>query len=209
VAAALLEAEGRAPLSLAETHRFIGDGAGAFVARMRAARDLPEASQARLLAAFLARYESAVTLTRVYPGVPAALAALAGAGHRLALCTNKPQGPARAVLHHLGLAGFFPTLLGGDSLPQRKPDPAPLHAALAALGAGPALFVGDSVVDAETARRAGVDFLLFTEGYRSVPVADLPHRAAFDRFADLPALVARLLPASMPALDAGAPTPHS
>ena len=80
-------------------------------------------------------------------------------------------------------------VVGGDSLAARKPDPAPLHAALAALAPGPAIFVGDSEIDAETAERAGVLFLLFTEGYRKAPVADLPHAARFSDFAELPALV--------------------
>lgn len=90
-----------------------------------------------------------------------------------------------------GWRGFFPVVIGGDSLPQRKPDPAPLLAAAAGLD-GPVLFVGDSEVDAETALAAQVPFLLFTEGYRKAPVSALPHAARFARYSDLPALVARL-----------------
>jgi phosphoglycolate phosphatase len=124
--------------------------------------------------------------------VPAALTALAAAGHRMAICTNKPYGPTLAVLRHLGLFGHFAAVIGGDSLPQRKPDPAPLHETVRLLGGGPVLFVGDSEVDAETAINAGIPFLLYTEGYRKAPVADLPHAAAFDDFAALSALVAGL-----------------
>jgi phosphoglycolate phosphatase len=54
---------------------------------------------------------------------------------------------------------------------------------------GAAIYVGDSEVDAETAARGGVPFLLFTEGYRSTAIADLPHRAAFSDFGALPALI--------------------
>jgi len=71
------------------------------------------------------------------------------------------------------------------------PEPARLLAAADGL-AGPVLFVGDSEVDAETALAAQVPFLLFTEGYRKVPVHALPHAARFDRFSALPALIARL-----------------
>ena len=84
-------------------------------------------------------------------------------------------------------------MICGDSLPQRKPHPAPLHAAVAGAGGGPAIYVGDSEVDAETALAATLPFLLFTEGYRKTPVAELPHTRTFDRFSALPGLVAELL----------------
>ena len=96
------------------------------------------------------------------------------------------------LLRHLGLESRFAALLGGDSLAVRKPDPSPLHAAVTALGGGPALLVGDSEVDAETAERAGLPFVLFTRGYRHTPVDGIPHAAAFDDFAALPGIVARL-----------------
>jgi len=60
---------------------------------------------------------------------------------------------------------------------------------LESLGARGGLYVGDSEVDAETAERAGVPFLLFTEGYRKASVESLPHAAAFSHFDALPALV--------------------
>ena len=192
VANSVLAEEGRAPLSLAETVAFIGEGTSVFVARMRAARDIPETEQERLHAAFLPRYQGAVHLTEMYDSVTEALRALADAGHVLGLCTNKPEGPADAVLRHFGLTGFFATRIGGDSLATRKPDPAPLHAALDALGDGPSLYVGDSETDAETAARADVPFLLFTRGYRKAAVESLPHRARFDDWAALPGLVAAL-----------------
>ena len=91
---------------------------------------------------------------------------------------------------------YFDTMWGGDSLPVHKPDPAPLHAAFDVLGDGPQLYVGDSDVDAETGQRAGVPFLLFTEGYRKCAVEDLHHTVAFDDFADLPRLVQELLVAA-------------
>jgi phosphoglycolate phosphatase len=185
----LLAEEGAAPVSLAETRSFIGHGAPTFVARMRAARGLPDADHARLLAEFVRRYDSAVGLTAPYPGAVAALDALAAEGCAIGLCTNKPYRPAIAVLDHLGLTARFGSIIGGDSLPERKPDPAPLRAALEALGSGPAVYVGDSEVDADCARRAGVPFLLFTEGYRSAPVESLPHLAAFSDFEALPGLV--------------------
>lgn len=190
---ALLAQEGLEPLTLAETRDFIGNGAAVFVARMRAARGIDEGEQARLHAAFVERYDAAVELTVLYPGVREALEALRAAGHRLGVCTNKPIRPTRAVLAHFGLDGFFETVWGGDSLSVHKPDPAPLHAAFDALGEGPMLYVGDSGVDAETAERAEVPFLLFTEGYRKLPVEEMPHHVAFSDFSALPDIVAREL----------------
>ncbi len=192
VANVLLTAEGLEPLTLDDTRAFVGNGAAVFIERMRAARGIPDADHHRLHQAFIARYDAAVDLTHPYPGVRAALTELR-TNHRLGICTNKPLSPCEAVLAHLGLDGHFATVWGGDSLASRKPDPAPLHAAFDALGDGPRIYVGDSEVDAETAERAGVPFLLYTEGYRKTPVHDLPHHAAFNDFAQLPGLVTQLL----------------
>ncbi len=183
----VLAAEGLAPLSLAEATSFIGGGAAIFVERMAAAR-LPAADPARtraMLAAFLDIYEGAVGRTQPYPGAVAALEALSRSGWALGLVTNKPEGPARALLTHLDLMRFFPVIVGGDSLPQRKPDPAPLRHAIASLGAGAPVFVGDSEIDAATAQAAGVPFALFTEGYRHSPPEALPHAFAFSEFSAL------------------------
>ncbi|MGV6804817.1 MAG: phosphoglycolate phosphatase [Ruegeria sp.] len=193
IANALLAAEGKDPISLVQARDFIGNGASVFVARMRAARGMDDAEHDRLLSDFVARYDDAVTLTRPYPGVETALQQLSAQGHALGVCTNKPIRPCQAVLAHLGLDRFFQTVWGGDSLPVHKPDPAPLNAAFDALPPGPEIYVGDSGVDAETAQRALVPFLLFTEGYRKEPVAQLVHTAAFSDFSDLPGLVEHLL----------------
>lgn len=197
---AVLAEHGFAPLSLPQVRSFVGRGVPHLVDCLLAAsgEDPQGALHARMVAAFSARYEEAVTLTEVYPGVPEALRALAEAGHLLGICTNKPLAPTRAVLAHLGLDGFFGTVIGGDSLPTRKPDPAPLLHAVDRIGRPRAIFVGDSEVDAETARAAGLPFLLFTEGYRKTPVQDLPHSAVFSDFAQLPGLVAGCETADMP-----------
>ena len=185
----VLVAEGLPEITLPQARGYVGHGAPVFIQRMRADLGLGEDRQAPLLAAFLELYESAVHLTEPYPGVVAVLESLKVEGHRLGVCTNKPIGPTRAVLAHLGLAQFFDVVLGGDSLPVRKPDPAPLLAAFDALGEGRGVYVGDSEVDAETAERAGVPFFLFTQGYRKTPVEELYHTASFDDFAALPALL--------------------
>lgn len=187
---AVLEAEGADGLSLPETIGCIGSGAAIFVERARALRGIPDSAQVRMLEAFLARYEGGHGLSTLFPGMRAALDALRAQGHRLGLCTNKPIGPTHGLLRHFGLADLFDTVLGGDSLPVCKPDPAPLLAALEGLGDGPALYVGDSEVDAETAMRAGVPFVFFTEGYCHLPQDQIDAVARFSAFADLPGVVA-------------------
>lgn len=191
--ARMLAAEGRAPLDLATITAFIGNGLPKLVERVIRHTGMDLADHARLTRLTLDQYNAATAdLTRPYPGVMAALVALQAAGMTLGICTNKPEAPARAVLRDLGLDRFFTAVVGGDSLAVTKPDPAPLRAAIAALGGGATVYVGDSEVDAATAVAAKVPFVLFTEGYRKTPVAELPHQAAFSDFADLPALIADL-----------------
>ena len=187
----VLSAMDAAPLDLAETISFIGNGAGVFVRKMREARHLPEAREAEMLRLFLDGYENAKDLTQLYSGVLDALKVLQGQGHALGLCTNKPEVPARAILKHMGLEPFFPAVIGGDSLPLRKPDPAPLLATCDALGDGPRIYVGDSEVDAETAQATGVPFAFFTQGYCHIPHASVTCVARFDHFDALAGIAAR------------------
>ncbi|GHG84446.1 phosphoglycolate phosphatase [Pseudodonghicola xiamenensis] len=187
---------GATPFDLASVIRFIGGGIPPLMEQAMQARDLPMAQHAALVARMVEVYGAESTeRTRVFPGVIAALGQLRGQGHVLGVCTNKPEAPARHILAALGLAPYFDVLIGGDTLAVKKPDPAPLHAAFAGLGAEVSLYVGDSEFDAEAARRAGVDFLLFTEGYRKSPVEALPQRARFDAYEAFPELVETLLAA--------------
>ncbi len=186
--------EGEPPIGFAAVRRFIGNGVPVLIDRVMAARNEPAspARHADLVARFLAQYAAApADLTTLYPGARAAVQALAAAGHPIGLCTNKPAGPARDILKAFDLLDLFGTVIGGDTLPCRKPHPDPLLAAVRALGATRAIFVGDSEVDADTAMAAGIPLLLFTEGYRKTPIAALPHLAAFHDFANLLALVHR------------------
>ena len=171
---------------------FIGNGVGILVSRLMADQGLTDSTalHGELVESFIKIYEEAYDLTALYPGVSTALASLSAAGHRLAICTNKPESPTQAVLRHFGLLHHFPVIIGGDTLPQRKPDPAPLLAALSGLGPRKALFVGDSEVDAETAQAAGVPLALFTQGYRKAAPETLDAKLIFDDYAALPSMIA-------------------
>jgi phosphoglycolate phosphatase len=177
-------------LPIATVRRMVGDGVPALVGRaLRAAgREMIDAAAA--IQRFLDFYESSATeLTRPYPDVPETLERLAAAGHRLAVCTNKPLRPTALVLEALDLARFFSAIVGGDSLPLRKPDPAPLRLALDQLGVAPreAALIGDSEIDMATARNAGVYAMLVSYGYARIPIADIDADVVVERFGDVPA----------------------
>ncbi len=105
--------------------------------------------------------------SRLYPGVREGLDGLREAGFPLGCVTNKAERFTRPLLQALGIAGRFAIVVSGDSLPQKKPDPAPLLHAARALGADPArcLMVGDSVNDVRAARAAGFQVVCVPYGY--------------------------------------------
>jgi phosphoglycolate phosphatase len=104
---------------------------------------------------------------RVFDGAREGLDAFRADGWKLACVTNKPTDYARALLRLQKLDSYFTAVLGGDATPRKKPDPMPLLAACAAMGARPerTLMVGDSSNDAQAARAAGCPVLLVTYGY--------------------------------------------
>jgi phosphoglycolate phosphatase len=156
---------------------WIGDGVGSLV---RSALD-HAGSGLRLdevLPGFMVHYEDCLLLApQVYPGVRPLLEAMRERGVPAAICTNKPERFVRPLLRALDLDRHFDVIVGGDSLPQRKPSPEPLLHVVAHFGLRPArcLMVGDSSTDLLTAQAAGVPFAMVTYGYlrgfdpRSVP----------------------------------------
>lgn len=194
VSNAVLARQGFPPLDLAEVRSFVGKGVPHLVQCLlrRHGQDPDGPLYAIVHDDLILRYETEVEGNSLYPGVLAALQRLAGMGCPMAVATNKPLRPALAALAHVGLDHLFGTVLGGDSLPTRKPDPAMVIEAARRLGRAGVLYIGDSEVDAETALNAGLPFLLFTEGYRKTPVSDLPHAATFNDFRQLPDIVVHL-----------------
>lgn len=179
------------PLDVPTIQSFIGNGLPHLVSLVikRVGLDIERLEE--LSSQVLARYnEHSTHATGIYPGVRTALVRLKEDGHRFGLCTNKPEAPARAIVEALEI-GPFECLVGGDTFPERKPHPRPLNETFSALGAGPMIYVGDSEVDAETAQRAGVPFLLYSEGYRKTEVSDIPHHGVFAHFDQLPDCVTR------------------
>ncbi|MDG2406642.1 MAG: phosphoglycolate phosphatase [Paracoccaceae bacterium] len=183
----MLEEQGEAALDLATVTSFIGNGLPHLVKLVMMARDINPDHHTNWVAAMDQHYERANgQLTRLYPGVRQCLDQLHSDGHSLAICTNKPLRPAKEILAKFGLEALFDQIVGGDSLPSRKPDPEML---LACFAANRGLYVGDSEVDAETADRATIPFALFRHGYRKKPVEQLVHTYGFDDFSELQAIV--------------------
>lgn len=117
------------------------------------------------LAEFRRRYAATTTpIQHLFADVVPGLHALADAGLRLAICTNKPQVLAEKVLRDVGCASLFDVIIGGGPLPS-KPHPAMLMAALANTKPQHAVLVGDSSIDEAIAAAAGVPFVVANWGY--------------------------------------------
>jgi len=124
----------------------------------------------------------------IYPGVVEGLAAFRALGLRVACVTNKPQRATEILLARSGLAGDFACVIGGDALPQRKPQPEPLWNAAERLGVAPraCVMLGDSANDAGAARAAGMPVVLVDYGYtEGRPIGEIDCDAVISRFTEL------------------------
>jgi phosphoglycolate phosphatase len=178
-------------LEVALIRRMIGDGAPVLLERALAHVGARHAA-ADLMPRFSIHYgENAVRLTTVYPAVVETLTHLRGLGCHLGVCTNKPIGPTRSVLAALGLDALIEAVVGGDSLPQRKPAPEPLLAVIRALDGTPgdAVLIGDSAVDLACAEAAGVPAIIIPSGYG---MAEPKATIIAAGFAELPRVIAEL-----------------
>ncbi|HEX5052810.1 MAG TPA: HAD-IA family hydrolase [Planctomycetota bacterium] len=151
-------------LSADAVQALVGDGARVLLQKALDAV-LPGAGVRReqvvdaAFAAFVAHHAQQCTReVTLFPGVREHLAALRARGHALAVVTNKPERFARAIVRHLDLEGLLPVVVGGDTLPQKKPDPAPLRHALRLLGCArdAGSMVGDGVQDLRAGKALGL-----------------------------------------------------
>lgn len=187
----VLGARGYAPLGLDQIRSFVGQGAPHLVRCLltTAGEDPAGPLFDVIYTDLVTRYETDVEGNTLYPGVITALERLRAMECPMAITTNKPYKPALAAIAHVGLTDYFQLVIGGDSLPTRKPNPEMVQEAQRLLGRDRALYIGDSEIDAQTAENAGLPFLIYTEGYRKTPVDALPHAAKFCDFKDLPSIV--------------------
>lgn len=177
---------GREQLAPGLIQSYVGNGAMVLIQKAFG----PETPAPEILRAhdfFIAYYrEHPLDFTTLYPGVEAALDTLFHGGHQLAILTNKPIGITRRVLHGLGITDRFFQVYGGDSFPEKKPDPKGLLTLIEEAGTSPAetWMIGDSAVDMETARNAGVKSCGVTWGFQPETLSKFPPDLIVDHMSD-------------------------
>lgn len=188
---AMLRVLGRPELPDELISSYIGNGAPVLVAKALGADVNPD-ELARALKLFLTHYEEhKMDNTCAYPGVPEALEQLSALP--MAVLTNKPVRISERILQALGLAKYFRAIYGGNSFPTKKPDPQGAFTILRELDVPPAeaILVGDSEVDVQTARNAGMLAATVNYGFGIHDREAYPADLYLDRLADIiPALTA-------------------
>jgi phosphoglycolate phosphatase len=190
----MLKQLGKATYPLDTIAKWIGNGARVLVERALSGNvviddsllitDVEEAE--RLFFAAYAEHDA--SKTKSYPDVDQGLRQLKEAGFTLALVTNKPIRFVPNILESLGWAPLFDMVLGGDSLPVKKPDPAPLLQVCETLNYKPtqAIMIGDSINDISAGKNAGIDTVGLSYGYNyGKDIRDSKPNQAFDHFAEL------------------------
>ena len=145
---------GRDPLPDEVIASYVGDGAPILIQRALGGEAVDESIVRQGLQFFLSYYrEHKLDHTTVYTGIPESLTTIQrgsnGVPRKMAVLSNKPVGPSRAIVESLGLGSFFSQVYGGNSFPSKKPDPEGARQLLKELGVRPeqAVIVGDSHVD--------------------------------------------------------------
>jgi phosphoglycolate phosphatase len=165
---------GRAALPDEVIASYVGDGAPVLMQRALGGEQVDEATIRKGLEFFLSYYrEHKLDHTKIYPGIAEALAAIQHAhngsrsGRTLAVLSNKPVNPSRAIVEALGLGKFFSQVYGGNSFATKKPDPEGARNLLSEFGVQPqhAVIVGDSHTDIETGHNAGMHTIGVTYGF--------------------------------------------
>jgi phosphoglycolate phosphatase len=172
---------------------YVGNGAPVLIERALGESFTPD-THARALQYFLEYYKDhKLDYTRFYPGVEDSLRRIHAAGIRMAILTNKPVGASIAIIEGLGASALFEQIYGGNSFPDKKPHPVGIETLMAELGAPKehTLMVGDSRVDIETARNAGVGCVGVRFGFQHDTFDISPPDVIVDRMEDLADLIER------------------
>lgn len=193
----VLQHIGLRPVSEADIRPFVGHGALAMISGAAAQQGqvFPEQKLFELFEVFVAHYRANIAARSApYEGVLEALHDFKGQGVKLAVCTNKIESHALALLEALDMTRYFSAITGRDSLGVHKPDPGHLTGTIALAGGAErrAIMVGDSETDIKTAKAAGVPVVAVTFGYSVVPVADFSPDAVIGHYGELHAAAARL-----------------
>ncbi|MGA2413725.1 MAG: HAD-IA family hydrolase [Candidatus Sulfotelmatobacter sp.] len=167
---------------------YVGDGAPILIQRALGGEAVDEAVVRQGLQFFLSYYrEHKLDHTTLYEGIREALRGVQrssnGSPRQLAVLSNKPVGPSRAIVEALGLGQFFMQTYGGNSFATKKPDPEGARKLLEECGVRPeqAAIVGDSHVDIETGRNAGLWTVGVTYGFAPHTLQESPPDVLVDR----------------------------
>ena len=198
VVAEVLAGENLPPPPAAETRLMVGQGARVMIERAAARHGVswPSAKLDTLTETFVAIYAADIAReSRPFPGVLAALDALADAGATLAVCTNKRTALSVRLLEALDMRARFAAIVGADSVPARKPDPGHYFATVATANGDPrrSVMVGDSIADISAAKAAGAPSIAVRFGYCEEGVETLGADAIIDHYDELGAAVRRLV----------------
>lgn len=193
----ILIEQGMAPAPTTAVRQLVGHGLRGMLIRAFAMADLTitEDQIAELRPRIVDVYRARIAReSRPFPGCLEALAALRARGATLAVCTNKPEGLARLLLDELDMTGCFDAIVGGDTLPVQKPDPAPLFEAIVRAGGdlAHAILVGDASPDVGAAKAAGAPCIIVDFGYNDLPPAELGGDVVISHFDDLADAVANI-----------------
>lgn len=193
---AMLRNFGRHALPTDVIASYVGDGAPTLV-RRALGDPQDEGFLHEALHYFMAYYrEHKLDHTTVYRGITDALTAIQRSGNGvpriMAVLTNKPVNPSRAIVEALGMTRYFRQVYGGNSFPTKKPDPAGAMQVLAETGVRPehAAMVGDSHVDVQTGRNAGLYTVGVTYGFAPHTLNDEPPDVLVDTPEELRAVFA-------------------
>src|SRR5579871_6658383 len=167
---------GMPPLDHERVYSYVGNGAPVLIRRVLG-EQATEAQVQEALEFFLEYYnDHKLDYTVLYPGVQQTLERLREAGARMAVLTNKPVRVSRAIVAGLGVADYFFQVYGGNSFEFKKPHPIGVRTLMQEGGSGPdqTMMVGDSSVDVQTARNAGVKACGVTYGFQPETLAGVP-----------------------------------
>jgi phosphoglycolate phosphatase len=178
---------GRAPFPVDEIKPFVGKGARVMLERALAASGGGnDAVLEQLLPVLLDYYEQNLAVHSLpYSGLIKAMDALTTAGAKLAICTNKAERFTIPLMHQIGLADRFASIVGGDTVGVAKPDPAPIREMIVRAGGGRTVFVGDTINDIAGARNAGIPSIAVSFGFLDGPVEELAADAVIHHFDEL------------------------
>jgi phosphoglycolate phosphatase len=165
---------GMSPLEFERVYSYVGNGAPVLIRRALGEQATEEEVEEGL-EFFLEYYrDHALDFTHLYPGVKESLERLRAAGNRLAVLTNKPVRMSKSIVEGLGVAEFFFQVYGGNSFDFKKPNPIGIETLMreAAISRERTVMVGDSAVDVNTAKNAGVMSCGVTWGFQPETLSD-------------------------------------